>query len=217
MSTLETLLQSKLVVIARGLTPRQAVDAGHALASAGVRCMEITFDHAAADGQAQTLSCLSVLSRALSDRLCIGAGTVLSPEDAALAAQAGARYIISPDTNEDVIRKTKRLGLVSIPGAMTPTECLSAVRYGADIVKLFPAGSLGLPYFRALRAPLRHIPFLIASGVTPENLPQYMASGAAAFGVSGPILQPKLLAQQDYDGIARAARVYVSLCSTPQT
>lgn len=212
MSTLETLLQSKLIVIARGLRPRQAVDAGHALASAGVRCLEITFDHTSADGQEQTPACLSALSSALGDKMCIGAGTVLTPQEARLAAQAGARYIISPDTNEAVISETKRLGLVSIPGAMTPTEILSAVRYGADIVKLFPAGSLGLPYFQALRAPLSHVPFLIASGVTPENLPAYIASGAAAFGVSGSILKPALLRAKDYDGIADAARLYVQLC-----
>ncbi len=212
MSTLDILLQNRLVVIARGLDECQVVPVAQALVDAGVGCLEIAFDHSSSDGKDHTLHALEILTDRFSDRLCVGAGTVLTCEEVSLAAQSGAKYIISPNTNADVIREAKRLGLVSVPGAMTPTECLDAVRLGADMVKLFPAGCLGISYFKALREPLKHIPFLVAAGITLENLPQYKACGAAAFGISSSILKPGLLKAECYDGIKDAARLYVNAC-----
>lgn len=212
MSTLDILLQNRLVVIARGLDECQVVPVAQALVDAGVGCLEIAFDHSSSDGKDHTLHALEILTDRFSNRLCVGAGTVLTCEEVSLAAQSGAKYIISPNTNADVIRETKCLGLVSVPGAMTPTECLDAVRLGADMVKLFPAGCLGISYFKALREPLKHIPFLVAAGITLENLPQYKACGAAAFGISSSILKPGLLKAECYDGIKDAARLYVNTC-----
>ena len=97
-------------------------------------------------------------------------GTVLTTAEVQQAVDAGARYIISPNVNPDVIRETKRLGAVSIPGALTPTEVATAYAYGADFVKLFPAGELGLSYIKAIRAPLAHIPMLAVGGVNENNL-----------------------------------------------
>lgn len=188
MTVLEELLGEKLIAIIRGIPAERMEQTARALLAGGIRCLEVTFDHASPKGRENTLQslrCLTGISEILP-----GAGTVLTVEEVELACRAGAKYIISPDTVPEVIARTKALGMISIPGAMTPTEVTLAYRSGADIVKLFPAGTLGENYCKALRGPLPHIPCAAVGGVDAENLGQFYRAGIRCFGIGGSLVRP---------------------------
>ena len=138
----------------------------------------------------------------------IGAGTVMTAEQVAVAAEAGAEYMISPDTSEAVIKATLAAGAVSIPGALTPTEVAVAYGYGADFVKLFPAGELGLSYIKAIRAPLAHIPMLAVGGVNENNLSAFLDAGLAGVGVGSNIVDKKLIEKGDFAALTALALRY---------
>ena len=142
--------------------------------------------------------------------MCVGAGTVMTVEQVRQAAEAGAEYMISPNVDEAVIGETKRLGKVSIPGAMTPTEAAFAHKCGADIVKLFPAGLLGAAYIKAVKAPLKHIPVTAVGNVTVENCAEFIRAGAVGVGVGGSLVSATLVDEGKFDEITATARAYVA-------
>ena len=140
-----------------------------------------------------------------------GAGTVLTKEQVKAAFDAGASYIISPNTNPEVIRYTKELGLVSIPGAMTPTEILLAHDCGADIVKLFPAATLGLRYVKDILAPISHVAIIATAGITEDNFAEFLKLGLKGAGISGRLTDKKLIAAGDWEEFTRRARAFVDI------
>ena len=142
--------------------------------------------------------------------MAIGAGTVITEKQVALTAAAGGRFIISPDTDEGVIRATKAAGLVSIPGAITPTEVRMAHKAGADFVKLFPIDLYGPKYIKTLSAPLSNVKVLAVNGITDQNMNDYLAAGAVGVGVGSGIVRKDLIAKGDFAGIVEAARAYTS-------
>ena len=142
--------------------------------------------------------------------MCVGAGTVMTVEQVRQAAEAGAEYMISPNVDEEVIRETKRLGKVSIPGAMTPTEAAFAYKCGADIVKLFPAGLLGAAYIKAVKAPLKHIPVTAVGNVNVDNCAEFIKAGAVGVGVGGSLVSAKLVDEGRFDEITATAQAYVA-------
>ena len=145
----------RLVAIMRGLPPEQALKSAEVLAEAGIRAIEVTFNtQGAAD-------IIKALRKTYGDDMLIGAGTVINTDQLACAVDAGASFILAPDCNPEVIRGTKEAGLFAIPGAMTPTEILTAVRAGADMVKLFPAGSLGTGYLKNILGPLDDVKIMV--------------------------------------------------------
>ena len=125
------------------------------------------------------------------------------------AHEAGATFIVSPDSDPDVIAETKRLGMASIPGAMTPTEIKRAYALGADIVKLFPADDLGYHYIQNLKGPLPHIPLMATGGVNPQTIPEFLSRGILAVGTGITIFRPDLVAAEDYAGIKLLAKAHV--------
>ena len=147
--------EEKIIAIIRHLGAKDAEALCGALYKGGIRLTEITFDPAGTIPAEETAKTISVLREKFAGKMLIGAGTVLDMDYARIAIGAGAEFIISPNTDPDVIRYTKECGRVSIPGAMTPTEVVSAYRAGADFVKVFPSDTLGLKFIKALRAPLR--------------------------------------------------------------
>lgn len=207
---LKAILETRVIAIVRGIGSGQIVRLAEAIRAGGLRCLEVTFDHSGEDGAGETLRSIRLLRETLGDAMCIGAGTVLSEEEARRAAEAGAGYIISPNVDEAVIRETKRLGLVSIPGAMTPSEAAAAWNLGADIVKLFPAGVLGPAYIKALKAPLAHIPVTAVGGVTPQNAAEFLAAGCVGVGVGGNLVSPRLVAEGRLEEITDTARAYAA-------
>ena len=116
--------------------------------------------------------------------------------------------MISPNVDEAVIRRAKELGMVAMPGALTPTEIVSAYNMGADIVKLFPAGELGLGYIKAVRGPLKHIPMSAVGGVKPENVSEYLDAGVCGFGVGGPLVLAKAVKSGDDAAIEERAKAF---------
>lgn len=172
--------------------------------------MEVTFDHKSADYQ-KTVDAIAAVSEAMGDKMYMGAGTVLTPHQVDLAAGAGAKYIISPDTKPDVIRRTKELGLLSMPGAMTPTEIELAYQSGADFVKVFPVGTLGAGYLKAVRAPLSHIPMLAVGGVDDTNIGQFLKAGACGAGIGGKLVRKEWVDAGQYDQITQAAKRLVAV------
>lgn len=199
------ILERKLIAILRGLSPEEYRRTAQALFDGGVRFLEITFDPGGADAE-KTLRAIRLLTSEFDGEVCPGAGTVLRPEQVDLAAAAGAKYIISPNCSEAVIRRTKELGLLSMPGAFTPTEIARAAELGADFVKVFPAVSAGPEYIKAIRAPLRHIPMLAVGGVDLGNLRAFLDAGCAGAGVGGCLVDRALIRAGKYEELTELAR-----------
>lgn len=202
----QSLLQSRVLVIARGVPHECLAPLAEALIKGGITALEVTFDHADPDGYANLTHSLRILRSVAGDALMVGAGTVLSPKEVDLAWEAGAQLIVSPHTNLAVIRRTKTRGLLSIPGAMTPTEIVTAHQAGADLVKVFPAAHLGTGFFQDITAPLPHIPLIAVGGITEENAAAFRSAGAQAVGVGSALLDKKLLRKGDYSPLTRRAK-----------
>jgi len=185
------LLEHQLVSIIRGARPDDLLPIVQALHAGGIRSVEVTIN------SPKALAGIERLADTLGDEMMIGAGTVLDPETARAALLAGARFIISPTLNRRTIQLTKRYGAVSIPGAFTPTEILTAYEHGADIVKVFPA-SLGPTYFKDVKGPLPHIPLMPTGGVKLDNIRAFQQAGAAAYGLGSALVDTSTPATDEY-------------------
>lgn len=203
---MQKILDEKAIAIVRGYTEEQCLELAKALSRGGINLMEVTFPQTNAAEQAETARVIRRLIAELGDRMCFGAGTVTTPELVDLAYEAGCTYIISPDTDEDVIRRTVELGLVSIPGALTPTEIKKAAKLGADFVKVFPASSMGPAYFKDVHAPLPGIRMLAVGGANTQNGPEYLKAGAVGVGVAGCLFNKSLIADGAWDKITENAK-----------
>lgn len=199
------ILSDKLVIIARRPPKDRFADIVQALHAGGIRLLEVTFDQQANDPIAETVPILKMLVKSMAGKMRIGAGTVMNPQQVQAAFEAGVEYIISPNASPDVIAETKRLGMVSIPGTMTPTEVARAYECGADIVKLFPADDLGCHYIQNLRGPLPHIPLMASGGVNPQTIPLFWQAGINTFGTGISVLDPELVRHNNLDAIAALA------------
>ena len=201
--------EEKLIAIVRGMPEEKLIPVADALYEGGIRLMECTFDHARPDCVAANYRMIAMLSARFAGRMTVGAGTVLTTEEVAATLSAGGEFVISPNVKEAVIRHTREAGAVSMPGALTPTEIVSAWEAGAHFVKLFPAGDMGPSYMKSVRAPLKHIPMLAVGGITPENIPDYLAAGAAGFGVGSPLFPKAAVETGDFVRIAARAEEFV--------
>lgn len=211
MSTDEVLKEiktEKAIAIIRGVELKDIINTVKALVEGGFHNVEITFDHSCKSGINETLEKIRSVKNSLGDRVFVGAGTVLTPEEAELAAEAGAEFMISPDTNINVIKRTKEIGKISIPGALTPSEITAAYYAGADIIKLYPAGNMGASYLKAVKAPLVHIPMYAVGGIKPEDIESYMKAGADGFGIGGNLVPLDLIRKGEFDRITEIARRY---------
>ncbi len=208
-NVVEVLKRDRLMVLARGIREDVLVKAVCAIADAGITVFESTFDHRREDCIAENAAKIAALVAELGDRMVIGAGTVLSVEEVRAAHDAGASFIVSPDSDPAVITEAKRLGMASIPGAMTPSEIKRSYALGADIVKLFPADDLGYHYIQNLTGPMPHIPMMATGGVNPETIPEFLSRGILAVGTGITIFRPDLVAAEDYEGIKALAVAHI--------
>lgn len=200
--------KNKVVTICRRVYGDELKKLADALSAGGVRLMEVTFDQGDPRCVERTAEAIRMIGENFQGGILPGAGTVLSPEQVKIAKQAGAAYIISPNTNPRVIQETLKVGLVSIPGAMTPSEILTAHDAGAHLVKLFPAGSLGMKYIRDILAPINHVGLVATGGVTEENWPEYLKLGFAGAGVSSRLCDKKLIAEGNFAEITKRAEAF---------
>lgn len=209
-TVLKRIKSGKIIAIVRGIPSEQIAGLAAALEKGGVQCIEVTFDQSSEARAKDTLVAIRRIKESLGEAVCVGAGTVMSVEQVQQAAEAGAEYMISPNVNEAVIHETKRLGKVSIPGAMTATEAAFAYQCGADIVKLFPAGLLGPAYVKAIKAPLKHIPVTAVGNVNVDNCAAFIQAGAIGVGVGGSLVSAQLVKEGRFDEITEIARSYVA-------
>ena len=202
MDILSEIRQDKLIAILRGVPNDRVVRTLEALRAGGIRFAEITFDQ-------RNLPCapMAIHLAVQAGYETIGAGTVMTPAQVDMAADAGARFIISPNVDREVIVRTKERGLVSIPGAFTPSEIAEAVKYGADIVKVFPADVLGTAFIKALvHGPYGHIPLAAVGGIGAANLRAFLDAGCAAAGIGGKLVDRALIAAGRWSELEARAR-----------
>ena len=211
--TKEFILKNKVVTICRKVYGEDLLNLAKALSAGGVKMIEVTFDQQDPDCIAKTSEAIHMLVDYFKGDMRFGAGTVLNAKQVEAAYKAGAEYIISPNVNLDVIFKTKELGLVSMPGAMTPSEVMTAYDNGADIVKLFPANYLGLAYIKDLRAPISHVKLLATGGITEENFEAYLNAGMCGAGVSSRLCDKKLIAEGNWTEITRRAQAFSDIAN----
>ncbi len=197
--------EAGVISILRGIESEVILKVADALYEGGIRFMEVTFDHKSRDWE-KTEKAIRTLCDAFDGRMRIGAGTVTTVDLVHRAADAGAGFIISPDCNEEVIRETKRLGLVSIPGAFTASEILKAHYAGADFVKVFPAGSIAASYIKALRGPIPQVKLMAVGGIDASNVGEYIKAGCVGAGVGGKLASQKAIAEGRFDLLTEAAR-----------
>ena len=205
---LSLIQEEKLVAILRGVPMERIDGVVGALVRGGVRVLEFTFDHAEKDCVKMNAEKIRRTVEKFGDQVLVGCGTTLTVEEVEAAYDAGACLMISPNVDMAVIRRAKQLGMVAMPGALTPTEIVAAYEMGADIVKLFPAGELGLGYIKAVRGPLRHIPMSAVGGVKPENVKDYLDAGVCGFGVGGPLVLAKAVKSGDDAAIEERAKAF---------
>lgn len=182
LDALETIRDSGNVLIVRLETAEEAYEAAAAAVAGGIRALEITLSIPGALAVIQRLN-----ERFPGEDVIFGAGTVLDGHAAWASIQAGAQFLVSPNLNPEMIRVANRYQVATISGAYTPTEILSTAEAGADIVKLFPTEAGGIPYTKAMLAPLAHVPILPAGGVTTANVADWFNAGVAAVGVGSAI------------------------------
>jgi 2-dehydro-3-deoxyphosphogluconate aldolase/(4S)-4-hydroxy-2-oxoglutarate aldolase len=199
--------EHRLFGVIRTDSMETALLAARAAHRGGVRLIEITFTVPEAP------QVISILREELATSL-IGAGTVLEVEQARAAIRAGAQFIVAPNTNPDVVGMAKDAGVLACPGAATLTEITTAMRLGADMVKVYPAGLLGGPaYLRAVREVLPQARLVPTGGVNAATAPEYLAAGAFAVGMGGTIFPREAMAERDVDAIEAAAREAVAAVS----
>ena len=207
-ATIKRIEDEKVIVIVRGVDKKDILELAEAMYAGGIRLIECTYDARGITPDEETAQKIALLAEHFGDRMDVGAGTVLKPSQVALTAQAGGKFIISPDTNPEIIKKTKELGLVSIPGALTPTEVVTAHNAGADFVKLFPVGTFGSTYIKDIAAPLSHVKLLAVGGVNDENMGEYLAAGACGIGIGSAVVNKKLIESRNFAAITEMAKKY---------
>ena len=206
---IERIKRGRIIAILRGVPEEKLGFIAEALFKGGVRAIECTFDHRRADCIEANRRMIAALTRLAGEDMDAGSGTALSLEEVRATLEAGGRFVISPNVNPAVIAETVKLGAVSIPGALTPTEIVTAWEAGAHFVKLFPAGQLGAGYIKAVRAPLSHIPMLAVGGVTPENIPEFLDAGVGGFGIGSPLLPKAVIEAGNWTAITERAKRFV--------
>ena len=206
MTPLEAVRERKIVAIVRGLDPAYMVRLGHALEEGGIGLMEVTYNQRAPETWADTARAIEAVEKEFGERLLVGAGTVITPEQVRMTCDAGGHYLVTPATQPEIIRMGKALGLGLFPGALTPTEILTAYNVGADAVKVFPASVLGPAYIKAVRAPLSHIPLMAVGGVDEKNAAAFMQAGCVGLGIGGRLVNRAWIEAGEWDKITALAK-----------
>ncbi|MDT8859776.1 bifunctional 4-hydroxy-2-oxoglutarate aldolase/2-dehydro-3-deoxy-phosphogluconate aldolase [Alkalihalobacillus sp. MEB130] len=205
MNLLEQITESGIVAVIRGSKPENIVEIGKALREGGVKALEITVE---------TPRAMSIIEKVAieleNEDVIVGAGTVLDPETARAAILSGARFVFSPTVNVETIKMSKRYGVLSIPGAFTPTEIVTAYEHGADLIKVFPASAVGPSYIKNIKGPLPHVPLMVTGGIGLANAADYIKAGAVGLGVGGTLV-PATINEEALLSITDKAREFVRI------
>lgn len=210
------LVDEGLVIVLRGVPQAQLAPLAQALYDGGVRIVEVAFEPGDADTQRSTARAIEALRAQMDGRMLVGAGTCIRESYVETAYAAGAQLIVSPNTAPGVIERTKALGMLSLPGAYTPSEAVTAWEGGADAVKLFPLTMGNIGHLRSLAVPLGHIPFFCFGGCDETTVGAFFAAGASGVGTGVSIVKPELLRAKDYRAIGELARRHVEAVRAAQ-
>jgi 2-dehydro-3-deoxyphosphogluconate aldolase/(4S)-4-hydroxy-2-oxoglutarate aldolase len=200
---LQGIIDTGVVAIVRLNSSENLMRVAEAIAAGGVRHIEFTMTTPGA------LSIIEEASARFGDDIIMGAGTVLDAESARAAILAGARFIVAPNFSPAVIEICNRYSVVSMPGALTPTEILQAWECGADVVKVFPADTFGPAYIKAVLAPLPQVRLAPVGGVGPDNIADYMRAGAVCAGIGSSLVNSRLIADQDWAALTARAKALI--------
>lgn len=199
----------RIIAIIRGFAPDVCLKLAEAYFKGGIRLVEVTFSQKAPETWKDTAAAIGAIKARFAGDVHVGAGTVLTEEQLSMCRDAGGEYMITPNVKPALIRSCVEQGLVAMPGALTPSEAVDAWDAGASFVKIFPAGSLGPGYVKAIRAPLSHIPFLAVGGISPDNVADFMRVGCVGAGVGGNLTNKEWIAAGAWDKITDVARQLV--------
>jgi 2-dehydro-3-deoxyphosphogluconate aldolase/(4S)-4-hydroxy-2-oxoglutarate aldolase len=198
----ERIVDSGVVAVVRGADADLAVDVAGALVEGGVTAVEVTADTPGA------VEMIEDVAGALGDEAIVGAGTVLDAETARAALLAGAEFLVSPNFDAGVVETANRYGAVVAPGVMTPTEAVDAFEAGADLVKVFPAATLGPGHVAAMKGPLSHIPMMPTGGVNLDNVAAFVEAGAAVVGAGSALVDLEAARAGEFETITETARAF---------
>lgn len=205
MTTLQWVKNRKIIAIVRGVLSEHIMRLANALYERGIDLIEVTFNQAKPETWKETADAIRTLEMKMAGKMLVGAGTVITDEQLQIAIDAGAKYVVTPNTNPELIGKVKAAGLCSFPGAFTPSEIVIAHQAGADAVKVFPAGNLGPSYIKAIKAPLSHIPLIAVGGVNEKNIADFIRAGCCSVGVGGNLVNKEWIANGEWDKITSLA------------
>lgn len=200
---IQRIKESGVVAVVRKVPIEKVELVARSLISGGVTAIEITLD------DPDALVAIEKVSKYFSDRAIIGAGTVMDPDSVLEAIQAGAEFIVSPHFNPEVVRETLQNGKVSIPGVFTPTEMIRAMDMGADVVKVFPASSLGPQFIKDVMGPFPDVSIIPTGGINLENVSSYIKAGALSVGVGGNLVDKNAIEVLNFEAITRTAKQFV--------
>ncbi len=204
-SVLAAIQEHRVTAIIRTADRKLARQAMEAAVAGGFRVIEFTLT---------TPGALSLIEEFASRQgLIVGAGTVMTPAQAREAVGAGARFLVSPIFDPEVVSEASTLGVVSVPGCSTPTEMETAHRHGADLIKVFPEPAGGVDFIRAVRGPLPHLPLFPTAGPTPENFLSYLDAGCVGVGFVRSLFVPEELASGDFNAIQRRSESIIQRLS----
>ncbi|MGY0398576.1 MAG: 2-dehydro-3-deoxy-6-phosphogalactonate aldolase [Ostreibacterium sp.] len=203
-------MQRNIIAIMRGLKSNEAVEIAKTILDSGITWLEVPLN------SPNAFESIELIVKEFGSRMKIGAGTVLTTDDVLKLKDIGGEFIVSPNCNKEVIKQTKKSGLFSCPGVLTPTECFKALEVGADILKIFPANIIGIDGISALKAVLGDATMYIVGGVKPNNLDQWKNAGANGFGIGSSLYQ----SGKSTEDISLDAKAFVEaydkiLCNTP--
>ena len=203
--TIARIVSSGVVAVLRAPNGDVLLDVAGALLAGGVEAIEVTFTVPGAH------RVIEQVAAKLGDKVLLGAGTVLDTETARVAILSGAEFIVGPGVNVDVIQLCRRYDKAVLPGALTPTEVITAWQAGADIVKIFPSELTGPGYIKALRGPLPQVRMMPTGGVNLDTAAEFLKAGACALGIGGSLVEAKAVANKDMARIESLARQYVEI------
>jgi 2-dehydro-3-deoxyphosphogluconate aldolase/(4S)-4-hydroxy-2-oxoglutarate aldolase len=195
----DVILSTKVIAVIRMADTEKMAKVIRAVQEGGVKAIEITMT------TPDAVNVIHTISKKKSKDILLGAGSVLDPETAALVIHSGADFVVSPVTNPEMIKLCNRYGKLVVPGAFTPTEIISAWEMGADIVKIFPATSVGPKYFKDIKGPLPQVRLMPTGGVNLDNARDFIKNGACCVGIGTALLDKKAIAENNWDVLTQKA------------
>lgn len=195
--------ESGIVAIIRNIDESRVLNVTNALLKGGIKCIEITFNTLNANKM------ISMIKKEFKDDVFVGAGTVIDEDTAKIAYDSGAEFILSPSLHKDVIEFCNNNKIISIPGAYTPTEIITAKQWGADIIKVFPAGAVKPEYIKMLKGPFNDIDMMAVGGINVYNVSDYIKNGCMSVGVGGALVNKKFIINEEYGKITNLAKNFI--------